>query len=292
LAAEIKQFNSIEMAKILGVNVSTIKRWTDEGKLNCIKTAGGHRKFMIDHLNDYIRCNRNDSTEVNLFPLEDDDDLQVSYNIMKSKDKLIIDYLIEHALLSRHDKVQKVLNGLYLSERALYDIYDNIITPIMYRFGEMWHNDELSIIEEHFGSQTIRDSLIRLQGIMRIPNKKIGSAICLNLSDELHDIALKMVANILEVKGYQVYFSGQYTNIEKIELAFEKFEPERLFLSCTWVEDIQKTQSELKDILKICDQYETNIFLGGQGVPLLTMDHPRISGILETFEELFKENAS
>ncbi|MCB0298451.1 MAG: helix-turn-helix domain-containing protein, partial [Calditrichaeota bacterium] len=46
----IQHFNSQEAAKILGVNVSTIKRWTDEGKLQCIKSVGGHRKFLMDHL--------------------------------------------------------------------------------------------------------------------------------------------------------------------------------------------------------------------------------------------------
>ena len=45
LNQEVQYYNSQEVAKILGVNVSTIKRWTDEGKLTCIKTAGGHRPY-------------------------------------------------------------------------------------------------------------------------------------------------------------------------------------------------------------------------------------------------------
>ena len=51
----IRHFNSIEVARILGVNVSTVKRWTEEGKLECIKTAGGHRKFLMAHLGDYVK---------------------------------------------------------------------------------------------------------------------------------------------------------------------------------------------------------------------------------------------
>jgi hypothetical protein len=110
---------------------------------------------MLKHLSQYIKKQKTDSTEVNLFLIEDDNDLQVSYNIMRGNDKVLIDYLVDQALHSRHDKVQKVLNGLYLSQRSLYDIYNNIITPTMHRFGDMWHKDELSIIEKHFGSQTI-----------------------------------------------------------------------------------------------------------------------------------------
>lgn len=34
-----------EAAKLLGVGTTTIKRWADEGRLHCVKTAGGHRRY-------------------------------------------------------------------------------------------------------------------------------------------------------------------------------------------------------------------------------------------------------
>ena len=30
----------------VGVTVSTLKRWADEGRLPCLKTRGGHRRFL------------------------------------------------------------------------------------------------------------------------------------------------------------------------------------------------------------------------------------------------------
>jgi len=35
-----------EAAELLGVGTTSVKRWSDEGALNCIKTAGGHRRFL------------------------------------------------------------------------------------------------------------------------------------------------------------------------------------------------------------------------------------------------------
>lgn len=284
---KIEHFTSDEAAKILGVNISTIKRWTDEGKLECIKTAGGHRKFLMVHLGNYIKQHTNDNIRVNLFPLEDETDLQVSYCIVKGDFEYLRKYLVEQALASKSEKVQQVLNGLYLSDYPLHEIYDRLVTPALHRFGEMWANDEISVIEEHFGSQTIRDSIIRLQGIIKIPAKKIGRAVCLNLSLELHDIALKMVANILETRGFQVYFSGQHTHIFKIEQAFEKFRPQRLYISSTWFEDAERAQQEFDQILTACEKYNIDVYAGGQAIRHLKIDHPRVKKYLHNFGEAY-----
>ncbi|MBT8492762.1 MAG: helix-turn-helix domain-containing protein, partial [Deltaproteobacteria bacterium] len=34
-----------QAAEIVGVGTTSIKRWSDEGKLPAIKTAGGHRRY-------------------------------------------------------------------------------------------------------------------------------------------------------------------------------------------------------------------------------------------------------
>ena len=49
----MKYLNSKEVAMIMGVHVSTVKRWTDAGKLPCYQTPGGHRKFILNHINEF-----------------------------------------------------------------------------------------------------------------------------------------------------------------------------------------------------------------------------------------------
>ena len=66
----IQCFNSEEVAKILGVNVSSIKRWTENGTLECVKTAGGHRKFTVQHLTNYLKTHESKVQKAHLFLLK------------------------------------------------------------------------------------------------------------------------------------------------------------------------------------------------------------------------------
>ena len=51
----MNNLNTIQVADILGINVSTLKRWSDAGKIDCEKTAGGHRKFTVQNVRDYFQ---------------------------------------------------------------------------------------------------------------------------------------------------------------------------------------------------------------------------------------------
>jgi len=283
----INFLNSDEAAKVLGVNVSTIKRWTDEGKLECIQSSGGHRKFLMNHLSEFLEKNKKKASRVNVFPIESDADLKVSYNILKGDFDFLIQYLYDIAIASDRNAVQKVLNGLYLGQYPLFDIYDQLVTPVLHQIGYLWMEEEISVIEEHIASQTIRDAINRLQGIIHIPKQKNERALCMNLSHDLHDIALKMVQHILELRGFMTYFSGQLTPMIKIENVFVKFQPQRLYISSSIVSNVKYTQNEVNQLFDICRSFKTKIYIGGRGWDKLKYSHPNVVQRLYTFEEVY-----
>jgi len=286
MSSEIHFLNSEEAAKVLGVNVSSIKRWTDEGRLECIRTIGGHRKFQMDHLGNFLTKNKKKASRVNVFAVENRKDLQLNYQILKGNFEYLKSYMTTQALKSHRDNVQQVLTGLYLGQYPLYEIYDDLLTPVLHEIGKRWKENKLSVTEEHFASQIIRDAIIRLQGIISVPRKKIGKVICLNLSSELHDIALKMVQNILELRGFKTFYSGQKTPFIDIEQILTKIKPDRLYISSTIIADINEDQKEVNTLYDICEKNSVQIYLGGMGFEQLDYSHPVVVRRLNTFKDV------
>ncbi|MBD3275952.1 MAG: helix-turn-helix domain-containing protein [Candidatus Marinimicrobia bacterium] len=288
MSPDLKYFTSQEVSNILGVHVSTIKRWTEQGELDCVRTAGGHRKFLFNHVADFLDRHEDKISQAHLFPIETEKDLEVSYHILKGDFEFLREEVLEMALNRERDMIQQILNGLYLGQYELHAIYDRLLTPVLYEIGRLWEEEKISVIEEHIGSQTIRDGIIRLQGGITIPSKKIGSALCVTLSTELHDIALKMVDHILEEKGFNILFSGQLTPMYNVDKVLAKFDVDRVYLSSTYNQDTNMAQFELNYLLDQCESHNVDLYIGGNGFDKLSYNPDKIKGRLYSFRDVFE----
>ena len=64
----MKLFNSTETAKLLGVNVHTLRRWDKEDKLKpYAKTKGGHRRYKQEQIDKYLGKEIDKSDETRVF---------------------------------------------------------------------------------------------------------------------------------------------------------------------------------------------------------------------------------
>jgi excisionase family DNA binding protein len=41
-----RMLSAAQVGEIYGVDAKTVSRWADEGRLGCIRTPGGHRRFF------------------------------------------------------------------------------------------------------------------------------------------------------------------------------------------------------------------------------------------------------
>lgn len=118
-------YSTREAAKRLGVAVSTIQLWTDNGILKAWITAGGHRRIFANSVNDlYKQQNSTSEIDSNIAPHTKND--------IKNTSTMSIVIVEDNKSLQRLYKQQLTALGLDLSINVASDGFEGLI-----RIGEL-----------------------------------------------------------------------------------------------------------------------------------------------------------
>lgn len=247
---DITQFISSRLAaEILGVSVSTVKRWVDDNILPASKTPGGHRKIMVS---DVIRLSRQGILPVGDFsklPWNPDQD-ENNLNITTSSDAFY------HAL--RNQSVltcNNILLSAYKSKMSIEKIADDIIQPSMARIGDEWHNGKLSIFFEHCSTQLCLSSLIELRSvILSDSNRTRPLAIGGCISNDNYQLSNILVDLVLLDHGWQTVNIGINTPTVSFLEALEHLKPRLMWLTVSEILNVDEFISDNALIFaKVCD---------------------------------------
>jgi len=103
-------------------------------------------------------------------------------------------------------------------------IYLEVLQPALYEIGRRWSHAEISVAQEHLATAATQSAMARLAERLSEGPRRVrpGSALVACVSDELHAVGGRMVADFLEADGWRVTFLGQLTpGLELADLAAE-----------------------------------------------------------------------
>jgi len=139
------------------------------------------------------------------------------------------------------------------------DFFDKILRPVMYKIGEDWADNTISIATEHVASN-IAQTLVKI-----IMDKVTGNAnkkkilICVPLGEE-HHLGCDVLETYLTIKGFKVYNIGTSIPTESILSFIEYNKPDIVLISITLEDNISAGQRLVK---KIREQDSIPILVGG-----------------------------
>lgn len=284
----MKYLNSKEVASIMGVNVSTIKRWTDSGKLDCYQTIGGHRKFLLSHLKNFLKEKINQKLKVNIIQYLNKGDKELVQRIDRIDYKYLRDYLFQLGLQQGVDSIHDVINSLLIKGEPQYRIYDELILNVLNRIGDLWSNNKLSIADEHIMTETIRNVMYRIHSEISKNNVKIPKkVICMTLTNDEHEIPLVMIQSILDEINIPSTNLGPNIPVPEIESKIQVVNPTHLIISSNYVLDTDTFNSEISRLIQFCHKKDIEILIGGSGNHLLIEENRSTTIELKNMADLF-----
>jgi excisionase family DNA binding protein len=284
----MKYLNSKEVASIMGVNVSTIKRWTDSGKLDCYQTVGGHRKFLLSHLKIFLKEKINQKLRVNIIQYLNKGEKELVQRIDRIDYKYLRDYLFQLGLQQSVDSIHDVINSLLIKGEPQYRIYDELVLNVLNRIGDLWSNNKLSIADEHTMTETIRNVMYRIHSEISKNNVKIPKkVVCMTLTNDEHEIPLVMVQSILDEINIPSTNLGRNVPVPSIESKIQAVNPTHLIISSNYVLDTDTFNSAISRLIKFCHKKDIEVLIGGSGNHLLIEENRSATIELKNMEHLF-----
>jgi len=142
------------------------------------------------------------------------------------------------------------------------DFFDKILRPVMYKIGEDWARDKISIATEHVASNIAQTLVKIIMDRVSSSGDKKKILICVPLGEE-HHLGCDVLETYLSIKGFKVYNIGTSIPTESILNFIQNNKPDIILISITLQDNISAGQRLVK---KIKRQYNIPVLVGGYAI--------------------------
>lgn len=252
--------STVQAAEALGVSVSTVKRWVDDGILPAHRTAGGHRKLLRAEVLALARQSdlpRQDLTRLSVPSGEEEGE---AYDEVTKG-------LLSAALRGDATEVRSLVERLYRAGTPVADLADNVIAPVMHQIGHDWETHHIDVWQEHRGTQAFVASLYDLKAELEVRAER-GRPLAIGATPEgdPYLLATLLAQMILLDAGWQAVNLGPNTPFASLQKAVVEMKPRLVWLSVTHLEDKKRFLREYADFYKAAEQANAAVAIGGQAL--------------------------
>ncbi|SLM32149.1 Cobalamin B12-binding domain-containing protein (fragment) [Desulfamplus magnetovallimortis] len=152
--------------------------------------------------------------------------------------------------------IEKVESGT-----PVKDIYLQVFQPDMYLTGRLWQLKIISVAQEHLFTAMTQSIMAQLYPYIMSGNKNDNILIATCVGNELHEMGIRMVADMFESEGWNTLFLGANTPSKTVAEAVASEKAHILAISTTMMFHLKNTQELIKEVKK--NREETGIMVGG-----------------------------
>ena len=145
----------------------------------------------------------------------------------------------------------------------LKHFYLDVIWPTMYRIGQLWESNQISVAEEHLATAIVGRTMAALYPRFAVFEITKGKAIVSAGPNEYHEVGARMVADFMEMDGWDVTFLGTNTPVSDLMNILKRIKPLVVALSVATVFNIDSARSIIQMIKEDQETCGINVIVGG-----------------------------
>jgi excisionase family DNA binding protein len=243
-----------DLARLIGVSESSMKRWIDDGRLIAIRTSGGHRRVNVDEALRFIRTNGfkvSDPRPLGLVPLAADV-------------RPLADQLYDQLYQGRTVAVRSLLCSAWAGGATIAELGDGPIRAAMTRLGDLWRHDEHGIAIEHQATDTLIHTLSVLRGMLGEPGPEAPLALGGAPVKDPYLVPSILAGLVLQENGWRTMNLGPETPIEAFKSALARHQPRVMWLAVSTVESVPGLRNQLNKLTDELLKQQIHLLVGGR----------------------------
>lgn len=248
-----------DLARAVGVSESSVKRWADDGRLEVIRTAGGHRRIRVADAVRFVREGGMDVLRPDLLGMGPAAPVR-SRSLGPTAESLI------EAIEQADDAAaRRMLVSAYVQGISVAALSDGAIRGALDALGRLWKEGPRGIALEHHAVDACVQALMEIRGTISVPKK---APLALGGAGEGDPYVLpSLVASVvLAEAGYRTLNLGPNVPTKAIVAAVEAQKPALVWRSFSPDVPAAELKADLSKI-KAIRSGSTELVVGGRGVP-------------------------
>jgi MerR family transcriptional regulator, light-induced transcriptional regulator len=260
IGEESQYLSTVQAAEALGISLSTVKRWVDEGVLPAHRTAGGHRKLLRAEVVALAR--QGDLPRGDLAALSAEPARGQSQGLEKAATALL-----SALRQGRGAEVSAIIRRAYNSGVAIESIADQVIAPVMAKVGHDWECGHIDVWEEHRGTQICASALYDLKDELETrAERNRPVAVGGTPEGDPYLLPTLLAQLVLLDAGWEAVQLGPNTPLPSLVNAVLELRPRLLWLSVSYLEDAPAFIHAYKELYRAADREGVAVAVGGQGL--------------------------
>lgn len=249
-----------ELAEAIGVSESSIKRWADDGAVDAVRTAGGHRRIPIAEAIRFVRASGLELVRPEILGLSRA--MAPTSPPDPGADPAIQLFNFLHA--GDADQAQGLLVALYLKGKSLAQVIDGALQGAMEKMGEQWLASPAGVFWEHRATAIMLQALHQLRALLAQPRSGAPRALGGAPPQDPYILPSLCVAVVLSSLGLHTTNLGPETPIRTLRRAITDLEPRIVWLSISAKDRPRELRAEIRGLLDELKGRRATLLVGGR----------------------------
>lgn len=146
-------------------------------------------------------------------------------------------YLTSLLATHRNDALNMVMKAIQ-SGVTIESIYLDVIQPAQHELGRLWQTGQISVAQEHYCTAATQFVMSQLQPWFLKTTSADQTLVATCVGDELHEVGLRIIADLFEVSGWNTIYLGANVPPESIAETLASSRAQILAISCTMTQHL------------------------------------------------------